>query len=94
MKDLGLMSYYLGLEVKKLGEGILISQECYAKDVLKKFKMFDCNPVNTPKESGMKLSKFEVGERENPTLFTSLVGILRYLTCTRPDILYGVGVLS
>jgi len=94
MTDLGLMSYYLGLEVKQLEEGIFISQECYAKEVLKKFKMFDCNPVNTPMESGMKLSKFEDGEKENPTLFKSLVGSLRYLTCTRPDILYAVGVVS
>ena len=42
----------------------------------------------------MKLSKFEDGEKENPTLFKSLVGSLRYLTCTRPDILYVVGVVS
>jgi len=92
--DLGLMSYYLGLEVKQLEEGILIFQECYAKEVLKKFKMFDYNPVNTTMESGMKLSKFEYREKENPTIFKSLMGSLRYLTCTRPDILYTVGVVS
>jgi len=61
MTNLGLMSYYLGLKVKQLEESIFISQGCYAKEVLKKFKMFDCNPVNTLMESGMKLSKFEDG---------------------------------
>jgi hypothetical protein len=62
--------------------------------VLKKFKMDDSNPVATPMECGMKLSKHEPGEHVDLTLFKSLVGSLRYLTCTRPDILYAVGVVS
>ena len=94
MTDIGLMSYYLGIEVKQEENGILITQEGYAKEVLKKFKMDDCNPVSTPMECGAKLSKHEDGESVDPTLFKSLVGSLRYLTCTRPDILYAVGVVS
>ncbi|OIT02422.1 retrovirus-related pol polyprotein from transposon tnt 1-94 [Nicotiana attenuata] len=94
MIDVGLMSYYLGLEVKQMEDGIFISQECYTKEILKKFNMLDCNPVNTPMESGTKLSKFDEGEKVNPTFFKSLVGSLRYLTCTRPDILFAVGVVS
>ncbi|KAJ7961681.1 Retrovirus-related Pol polyprotein from transposon TNT 1-94 [Quillaja saponaria] len=94
MTDMGLMSYYLGFEVKQNDGGIFISQEGYAKDVLKKFQMLDSNSVNTPIECGVKLSKHDVGEKVDPTLFRSLVGSLRYLTCTRPDILYAVGVVS
>lgn len=94
MTDIGLMSYYLGIEVKQMEEGIFISQEGYAREVLKKFKMEKCNPVNTPVECGVKLSKYEDGEKVNPTIFKSLVGSLRYLTCTRPDILYGVSLVS
>jgi hypothetical protein len=45
-------------------------------------------------ESGLKLSKFEDGQREDPTLFKSLVGSLRYLRCTRPNILYAVELES
>ena len=56
--------------------------------------MFDCNPVNIPMEYGLRLSKFDEGEKEDPTLFKSLVGSLRYLTCTRPDILFVVGIVS
>ncbi|WZZ34540.1 hypothetical protein YC2023_017941 [Brassica napus] len=41
-----------------------------------------------------RLSKEEEGESVDPTLFKSLVGSLRYLTCTRPDILHAVGVVS
>ncbi|XP_019258892.1 PREDICTED: uncharacterized protein LOC109237085 [Nicotiana attenuata] len=92
--NIGLMSYYLGLEVKQMEDGIFISQESYTKEMLKKFNMLDCNPVNTPVESETKLSKFDEGEKVDPTFFKSLVGSSRYLTCIRPDILFAVGVLS
>ncbi|KAJ4812770.1 polyprotein [Rhynchospora pubera] len=39
MSDMGLMSYYLGIEVKQSGDGIFISQEGYAREIIKKFKM-------------------------------------------------------
>ncbi|GKV40705.1 hypothetical protein SLEP1_g48314 [Rubroshorea leprosula] len=94
MTDIGLMSYYLGIEVKQMEEGIFISQENYAREVLKRFNMSNCKPVNTPVAGGMKLSKFEEGGSVDATLFRTLVGSLRYLTCTRPDILFGVGLVS
>ncbi|XP_070045497.1 uncharacterized mitochondrial protein AtMg00810-like [Nicotiana tomentosiformis] len=75
-------------------DGIFISQESYTKEILKKFNMLDCNPVNTPMESGTKLSKFDEGENVDHIFFKSLVGSLRYLTCTRPNILFAVGVVS
>ncbi|CAL1410462.1 unnamed protein product [Linum trigynum] len=56
--------------------------------------MENCNPVSTPAECGLKLSKDDKGEKVNSTEFRSLVGSLRYLTCTRPDILYAVGLVS
>ena len=68
--------------------------EAYAKDILKRYKMEDINPVATPMELGAKLSKFEGGDKVDPSKFRSLVGSLRYLTCTRPDIAYSVGVVS
>ena len=47
MMDIGLMAYYLGIEVKQKEEGIFISQESYARDLLKKFKMNDCMLLST-----------------------------------------------
>jgi len=58
-----------------LEEDIFISQESYAKEVFKKFKMFDCYCMNTPIESEIKLSKFEDSEKENPTLLKSLIEV-------------------
>ncbi|XP_019236099.1 PREDICTED: uncharacterized protein LOC109216405 [Nicotiana attenuata] len=56
--------------------------------------MENCNPVSTPVECGVKVFKHGEGEKINPTLFMILVGSLRYLTCTRQDILFGVGLVS
>lgn len=72
----------------------IYSQEGYAREVLKKFKMDNCKIVSTPVECGMKLSKFEDGEKVDPTLSKKLVGSLRYLRCTRPDIHFEIGLLS
>ncbi|KAJ3703208.1 hypothetical protein LUZ61_006913 [Rhynchospora tenuis] len=80
-------------EDKKMQE-FLCHKKAYAKDILKKNKMDECNPVSTPMEFGAKLSKFEGGDRVDASKYRSLVGSLRYLTCTRPDIAYSVGVVS
>ena len=46
--------------------------------------MNDCKPISMPVECGVKLSKHDEGEDVDPIFFKSLVGSLRYLTCTRP----------
>lgn len=56
--------------------------------------MESCNPVSTPMEPGAKLSKFIGGERVDASKYQSLVGSLRYLTCTRPDLAFSVGIVS
>ncbi|XP_061357487.1 uncharacterized mitochondrial protein AtMg00810-like [Gastrolobium bilobum] len=94
MKDLGLMRYFLGLEVRQEKSGIFVSQEAYAKGILEKFKMSDCNPVSTPMEPDVKLSRYDGGEKVDPSVYRSLVGSLRYLTCTRPDLCLSVGIIN
>jgi hypothetical protein len=47
MTDNGLMSYFLGIEVKQENDGIFISQKKYMREILEKFKMDSCNAVNT-----------------------------------------------
>ena len=94
MADWGLMTYYLGIEVKQGEEGIFLSQKTYAEEILKEFKMDAINSVATLVECGTKISKFDNTEKVNPTLFRRIVGRLRFLTCTRLDIMYAVGVIS
>lgn len=79
------------MEVKQTERKFYISQKAYAKKVLETFKMEDCNLVSTPIPCGTNLSKNYGSKIVNQYLYRSIVGNLRYLTCTRPNI-YGVGV--
>ena len=94
MTDLSLLKFFLGLEVKQGETCIFISQEKYAKEILKKYKMKNCNPVSTPMEPGAKLSKYDEGERVDANRYRSLVGSLCNLTCTRLDLSLSVGIIS
>jgi Reverse transcriptase (RNA-dependent DNA polymerase) len=94
MTDLRLMKYFLGLEVKQHEKNIFVSQEAYAKEILKRFVMENCNPIVTPMELGTKLSRYDEGDEVDTNLYRSLIRNLRYLTCTRPDIMFVVGVTS
>jgi hypothetical protein len=61
---------------------------------LKRFKKEDCKPISTPVDCGVKLSRHDKENVVDVILYKSLVESLRYLTCTRPDILYAVGLVS
>jgi len=94
MSDLGLLSYYLGIEVKQ-GEGhITLSQGAYALKILEGAGMKNCNSCDTPMECRLKLSKKKDGDAVDPTAYRSIIGSLRYIVNTRPDLAYAVGVVS
>jgi hypothetical protein len=94
MTDLGLMTYFLGMEIKQGKDEVFICQKKYAKEILKKFKLEECREMNTPMNSKEKLCKEDGTEKIDQVYFRSLVGCLMYLTATRPDILNAVSILS
>ncbi|KAL4031555.1 hypothetical protein IC575_009840 [Cucumis melo] len=94
MSDMGLIHYFLGIEVNQNEGEIVISQQKYAHDLLKKFRMENASPCNTPMDANLKLCKDDIGEAVDPSLYRNLVGSLMYLTATRPDILFAVSMLS
>lgn len=55
VKDLGEIKYCLGLEFARDNRGITVKLKGYINDVLSRFGMFDCKPVSTPLEPGLKL---------------------------------------
>ncbi|KAG6479056.1 hypothetical protein ZIOFF_062511 [Zingiber officinale] len=67
MTDIGLMAYYLGIDVNQREDGNFISQAGYAREILKKFKMDNSKSMNTPVECGVKLSKHGEEEKVDPT---------------------------
>ena len=56
--------------------------------------MIDCNPLSTPMEQNLKITLKKGNEFENATNYKQLVGSLIYLTTTRPNISFVVGILS
>ncbi|RVW91832.1 Copia protein [Vitis vinifera] len=94
MTDLGLMSYFLGMEVKQDHDGVFISQKKYAKEILNKFHMEDCKRTSTPMNQKEKFSKDDGAEKVDESQYRSLISCLMYLTATRPDIMFSVSLLS
>jgi histone deacetylase 1/2 len=92
LKDLGELHYFLGIEVKKRKDGLVLTQERYATDILERVNMSNCKPISTPMPTSEKLSIHD-GEKLGPqdsTRYRSIVGGLQYLTLTRPDISFAV----
>lgn len=94
MSDLGELTYYLGIEVSQEKDCIKIKQERYALKILKEAGMGDCNATLYPMEKDLKLSKAEDEPEVEATQYRKVVGCLRYLLHTRPDLTYSVGVVS
>eukprot|EP00253_Pinus_taeda_P028193 PITA_28193 len=90
--DLGYVHYYLGIEVTQHPKSIFISQKKYIGDLLNRFGMAECNPLNTPMEQ--KLTSIEGNEFEDATKYIKHVGSLNYLTTTKPDISFAIETLS
>ncbi|XP_049405119.1 uncharacterized mitochondrial protein AtMg00810-like [Solanum stenotomum] len=91
MSDLGLMHYFMGIEVKQYSGGIFISQKKYVQDILWRFGMTNCNSVTTPTETWLKLENDSIGKRIDNSFYKQIVGSSMYLTATRPDIMYSKG---
>ncbi|KAH9725329.1 retrovirus-related pol polyprotein from transposon RE1 [Citrus sinensis] len=99
LKELGSLSYFLGIEVKRDRAGMHICQSKYVQELLEKTNMKGCRESITPLSSSVKYT-LETEEEEggqffeDKTLYRSVIGALQYATITRPDIAYSVNKLS
>lgn len=94
ISDLGLLSYYLGMEVKQGPGSIMLCQKAYAAKIVENCGMTNCNAVDTPMEQNCRMLPGRPDLAKDVTQFRSLVGSLRYLVNTRPDLAYSVGIVS
>lgn len=94
LKDLGPLSYFLGIEACRDSSGMYLSQEKYIADILDKLKMSNCAPVDTPMVTGRKFTAKDGTLMKDPYLYRRAIGSLQYLTTTRPDISFVVNKLS
>ena len=96
MKDLGLMHYFLGLEVWQRHKDIFLGQAKYTIDILKRFRMLNWKSISIPIDANLKMLRDSASDSNliDPTMYCQLIGSLIYLTNTRPDICFVVNALS
>ena len=94
IKDLGMMHYFLGMEVWQSADGIFLGQGKYAVEILKRFGMMDWKAMATPMASNLKLLSDASSESVDSMMYRQMIGSLMYLTNTRLDICFAVNTLS
>ena len=94
MKDMGLMHYFLGMEVWQKDGEVFVSQGKYANEILRRFHMEKCKPMQTPLAGNWRKEDATLGEVVATTVYSKLVGSLTYLVNTRPDLCFVVNQLS
>ncbi|XP_071740001.1 uncharacterized mitochondrial protein AtMg00810-like [Rutidosis leptorrhynchoides] len=86
MSKLGLLYYFLGLQVEQKDHGIFLHQAKYVNDILERFCMTQERPVSTPLAVNHGISIDCEGEPVDLTYYRAIIGSLLYLTASRPDI--------
>jgi hypothetical protein len=94
MKDIGMMHYFLGLEVWQEPGHLFLGQGRYVVDIMRRFQMEDCRPMSTPMITNWKNIHSSESEFVDPTMYHQLIGSLMHLVNTRPYLCFVVNTLS
>eukprot|EP00253_Pinus_taeda_P036251 PITA_36251 len=94
MKDMGLMHYFLGMEVWQRDGEVFVFQGKYANEILRRFHMEMCKPMETPLAGNCRKEDATLGEVVAATVYRQLVGSLMYLVNTQLDLCFTVNQLS
>jgi hypothetical protein len=94
MRDLKKLRYFPDIEVIRSPKRIWLLQRQYALNKLSEYGMMGCKPILIPLEQNVKLSVDEGNLVEDTTMYRHIMGSLIYMTITRPDLNYVVGVVN
>jgi len=94
MSMMGELNFFLGLQIKQTPTNTLIHQQKYVKELLKKFNMNEAREIDTPIATATKLDIDETGESIEQKVYMGMIGSLLYLTTSRPDIVFSVGLCA
>ncbi|GKD26080.1 retrovirus-related pol polyprotein from transposon TNT 1-94 [Tanacetum coccineum] len=87
MSMMGVLKFFLGIQIHQSPRGIFINQAKYAQEILKKHGMTSCDSIGTPMAT-KHLDADLSGTPVDQTKYRSMVGALMYLTASRPDIVH------
>lgn len=93
IKELNL-TYFVGMEIKRLNDCICICQSDYIRQVIQKFSMCNANAVSTPADVNVVISKNEDESTSNFPYREAIGSLLFLCSVSRPDICFAVNVLS
>ena len=94
MSMMGELNFFLGLQIKQTSNGTMIHQQKYVKELLKRFDMDNAKEIDTPIATATKLDLDEHGISVDQKLYRGMIGSLLYLTASRPDIVFSVGLCA
>ena len=93
-KNVQVVTYLLGLQVKQTDSRIYINQAKYGRNLVKRFGLDKAAHARTPMATNTKFTNDPSGDSIDVTLYRSMIGCLLYLTASRPNIAFSVGVCS
>jgi hypothetical protein len=79
MSMMGELTFFLGIQVKKMKQGTFVDQAKYTKDLMKEFNMVEIKPVSTPMSTATSLDLDKNGEAADQREYRSMIGSLLYL---------------
>ena len=94
MSVIGELTHFLRLQIRQQDSGIFLSQSKYAKNLVKKFGLESASSIRTPMSPNVKLTVDLLGKSVDSSLYRSMIGSLLYLTASRPNTSYSVGVCA
>lgn len=94
MKDLGVLKYFLGVEVSRGLDDIFLCQRKYALDIVTEAGLLGAKDAPVPIEQNHHLAKSDQSFMPDLERYRLLIGCLIYLTITRPELSYSVHILA
>jgi hypothetical protein len=94
MSMIGELTFFFGIQVKQTKQDTFVHQAKYTNDLMKKFNMAELKPVSTPMSFVASLGPDEDDEVVDQREYRSMIGSLLYLTATRPNIQFTVGLCT
>ncbi|XP_070010142.1 secreted RxLR effector protein 161-like [Nicotiana sylvestris] len=88
------LNFFLGFQVKQSPKGTSIRQQKYIRELLKRFDTEASKVIDTPIATATQLDMNEIGSTVNQTMYRDIIGSLLYLTASRHDIVFCVGLCA